>query len=352
MEPSIDRRQVAKAWVLVLAWGLLCVAMLGALGGWHDQGLGPYLRAVGSATHSTMRLAIYVAVILVYSVSLEWGLRQLVQRRIEAMPWALTIPALIYGATHGIYHVAGVVYATALGVGTAWLFRRVRDWRVNAAWHAQWNLIAIGGTISLAILAPGPIRDHVLWAYKDAQIQGGTLAWAPGFGWVDLLHRDVERFDHVLNGLERGGRTFTLVGQAMSMWGTRYPVRRTFTVTAPVETESDRLAVACRLTWELSRDVEQMQDDLDVWSGMALSAYQADDLPAVVHVCMERAGHAYPIVRDVEALRARWADEGMAQLAVQVRTLTLGPWATPSKPAQAFLSKVEGVRFEEAVKEE
>lgn len=270
---------------------LCCLGGLWALGGSHHHGLGPYIEAVAHQASSFKRLALYTLAIIAYSVILELLLRQAIQApllRKKKRALALTLPATLYALTHLLYHPIGALYALCLGLISAHTYARLRSWRLMALWHLQWNLSAIVGVLGLAMLGLSPFRDHALIAYKTQQIKQGALVHQPGLGWVDLHHDDDPMFTTISRWLDQPtAPPLTLRATLVSQWGSRHPIARTYTHGAPIaQAPAQRWAATCSLYLDFNEHHERQQLELGWWSGLALSAYQADDLTASWRTCL------------------------------------------------------------------
>ena len=278
--------------------GLLCVLMLWVLFGAGDQGLGPYFEAVGWAAISPMRLVGYTLLIMAYSASVEWVLRLIqgtLQARLitrHARLVALLITATLYGLTHSTYHLAGVLYATALGLWTSWVFARVQSKQALVLWHVQWNLVAITGALLLVMLVPGEPRAHMLLMYKLEQIERGDLVRHPLLGWIDRSHYDRPMYGRIEEHMRRSlDKPLTLHGTLHTALGTDHAISKTYRV-ARAEAWHDatmRHAVTCSILLDFNDFHETQQGHLGWWSGLALSAHQADDLSAVWALCLDEA---------------------------------------------------------------
>ena len=315
-------KRTLPRWLLAIAaidaLGLGCVLVTWALAGGGEGGMGPYLEAVGHAAVTPGRLLLYCAGIAAYSALLELGLRSLVQEPIARRTGRLAhlaVPAaaLAYALTHAIYHPAGVLYAALLGTGTALAYAWLRDWRPLALWHVQWNALAIGGTLILALWGPGDPRDAALFAYKAEAIERGTLVHAPGWGWVDRTHLPHEQLDQAL-AWTRGlpGDPLVLDAVLTDARGQRTPLAHPYALPATARDARHAWALSCAVVLDFHARHEQAQADQPWWTGTRLSAFQFDDLPSVLRACLDREPGATPaaLTTDLADLRTRWHREG------------------------------------------
>ena len=93
----------------------------------------------------------------------------------------------------------------------------------------------------------------------------------------------------------------------------------------------------------MARVAEVAQDELGWWSGLALSAFQPDDLSAVLYMCLEDAGQLesrHPLQRDRAMLLRRWKREGVAIAAQRLDQLSAPDTALLGSRASAFLRLV------------
>ncbi len=292
-----------KPWALLHLGGLCCVGALWLIFGGGPGGLGPYFEAVGEAARAFDRLLLYVVVISLYSALLEVALR-VFKRWLLGHKWrsarvakvmGIGLPALAYAVTHSIYHLPGVLYALCLGTLTAWTYARWRSIRMMAAWHVQWNLLAIAGSILLALLIPGAPRDHMLATYKAGQIARGQIVHREGLGWIDKNHYDVEMYEQVMELMRQPAAAgegvaaprLTLRATLTSQWGSRHPLSRSYHF-EPHESPAIQRAVACGVTLDFQDFHERQQRELGWWSGLELSAYQRDDLMAAWALCEDQ----------------------------------------------------------------
>lgn len=328
-------RTTLATWIAaIVAIDVIGLGVLGAtwaLAGGGSGGLGPYLQAVGEASVSPWALARYCAIIACYSAGLEFVLRRLIQRPISTRGrWgahlAGPVAALVYGLTHAIYHPAGVFYALVLGGVTATAFARLKDWRPLALWHVQWNALAIGGTLLLALWGPGDPRTAALVAYKADQIREGKLVYAEDWGWVDrthLAHDQLDRAEAWAQG--HAGDELRLEAAVSDILGGRTPVVRTYDLRVPARTEEAVWATACAVVIDFNRDYESAQQARPWWTGAPMSAFQFEDLPSVLRACLDRRPGASPpsLQTDVASLLRRWEAEGPSRVAEPVRDLAL-----------------------------
>jgi hypothetical protein len=295
-------RQNLAAWSILHAGGLCCVGVLWMVFGSGERGLGPYFEAVGRAAISFDRLALYVALISVYSAGVEVVLR-LIQERLLRRTWpsrliarlaGVGLPALLYGLTHSIYHLPGVIYALILGVLTASAYAKWRSIGMMAAWHVQWNLIAVAGSMCLAVMMPGAPREHMIATYKSTQIARGGIVSHPRLGWIDQNHYDAETYASAFelaslptSSPEVPRHTITLRANLHTQWGTRHPITRDYAIATHTDPKVQR-AIACGVTLDFQDFHERQQAQLGRWSGLALSAYQRDDMAATWALCMDQ----------------------------------------------------------------
>jgi len=316
-----DLRTLAR-WLLAAAGlnavGLACVLVTWALAGGGAGGMGPYLEAVGRAAIHPVDLVLYCGLIAAYSALLEAGLRVLIQEPLARRAGRLAhlagpAAAVAYAATHAVYHPAGVVYALVLGSGTAAAYAWLRDWRPLALWHVQWNALAIGGTLLLALWGPGDARDAALFAYKADRIEQGVLVYAPGWGWVDRTHLPHDQLDQATAWARgRPGDRLVLDATLVDALGGRTPLAHTYALPATARDAHQAWSLACAVVLDFHHRHEQAQADRPWWTGNTLSAYQFDDLPSVLRACLDREPGANPaaLLTDVPALRERWRQEG------------------------------------------
>lgn len=276
--------------VAIDALGLGWLGLTWWWAGGGGGGLGPYLGAVARAATSASDLAVYSVLIFAYSAGLELVLRRAIQEPLARGPrWAvrLAVPtaAIAYGLTHAVYHPAGVIYAAVLGTVTAVAYAWVRDWRPLALWHVQWNALAIGGTLVLAMWGPGQPRDAVLVAYKIDRAAAGLLTWRDGWGWVDRTHYAQEQMTEALRWAEvDDGAPLTFQADLSTAWGQRTPMRRSYRHPG---TDAEPWAVACAAVMDFNARYEQAQAEAPWWTGTPLSAHQFDDLPSVLLACLD-----------------------------------------------------------------
>lgn len=324
MHPARQRRRILARQQL---GALGCLGGLWLIGGSDARGLGPYIEAVAAQASSLKRLALYVLVIIAYSVTLELTLRQAIQApllRKNKPRLALLMPATLYALTHLFYHPIGALYALGLGLVSAHTYAQLRDWRIMAAWHIQWNLTAITGVLALAMFSPGPFRTHALVAYKSQQLKRGSLIHQPGLGWVDLHHDDDPMFTNITRWLAEPTPTpLTLRATLVSQWGSRHPIARTYTKPSPqAHSPTQRWAATCSLYLDFNDYHERAQRDLGLWSGLELSAYQADDLTAVWRTCLRHHPTKPPLAQPTPTAEAAalWAAQALDHVQ---ETLTL-----------------------------
>lgn len=306
---------------------LCCLGGLWLIGGSDERGLGPYIEAVAAQASSLKRLALYVLVIITYSITLELTLRQVIQApllRKHKPRLALLVPATLYALTHLIYHPIGALYALGLGLVSAHSYMQVKSWRIMALWHLQWNLTAIISVLALAMLVPGPFRTHALIAYKTQQLKQGSLIHQPALGWVDLHHDDDPMFTTITRWLDAPTHTpLTLRATLVSQWGSRHPIARTYTKQSPqAPSPTRRWAAACSLYLDFNDYHERQQRDLGLWSGLELSAYQRDDLTAVWRTCLRHHPTKPPLAPPTPTTEAAalWATQAIDHVQ---ETLTL-----------------------------
>ena len=312
------------------AWA--CLVGLWLIGGSDQDGLGPYLEAVAGAALSWPKLLGYMVGLTLYSVAMEWALRQQVQRRLMRRGWTIVsrlCPALLYGASHLVYHPVGALYALALGLWSARTYARIQRWGWMALWHVQWNAAAVLGTLTLALLWPGAPRDHALMAYKTQQVRQGTLVRHAELGWLDRHHDDPALLARITRWAQKPQEPLTLQATLRSQWGTRHPIARTYQAArsapvhaspaqAPDDQALERWALACSVYLDFQDHHERAQAQLGWWSGLALSAWQGDDLSAAWWTCARAKpgadrGQMDRVLSGAPALE-RWRAEGLAQL--------------------------------------
>lgn len=337
-------RAQALTWLGLNLWGYLCLALLWLVGGAHQHGLGPYLEAVGRAAISPQRLALYTATIIAYSIILELLLRRLIQDQLakRKLPTLaqLSLMAALYGSTHLIYHPAGVLYASTLGLGTALAYHKLRDWRAMAAWHIQWNLSAIAGAILWAMLTPGPARQHIVISYKTHQLEQGKLQYIPDLGFIDRNHDDGPMYQRIAAWLHTPKKGPLRIDSALfSQWGTKHPISRTYSLTAAPPTNAlERWALICSIYLDFNDHHEASQQHLGLWSGLAISAYQADDLLASWYTCAKAhptTPHPAPPL-ELSAARPQWRAQALDHVSQQLTLPRLLEQHIPPQDARAI----------------
>ena len=134
----------------VVVLGVVCApCVLLLLAADHSSGISPYISEVASQATDPWRLIQYAITVCLYAMLLEGALRILQSRLrplVAPMPLVLLM-AVIYGATHLKFHLVGFIYATSIGLITAWFFDRTQRIRSLMIWHACWELAAIGFVI-------------------------------------------------------------------------------------------------------------------------------------------------------------------------------------------------------------
>jgi len=159
-----------------------CVLLL--LWGDRSDGASPYISEVVSQTTNQWRFLRYVFLVCGYAVLLEGSLRILQSRlskSLAATPLILLMAA-IYGLTHFKFHLMGFVYATSVGLITAYFFHRTERIGSLIIWHACWELVAIGGVIVSGALINGDCQTALMFEYKTQQVQAGKLVHVDGWG--------------------------------------------------------------------------------------------------------------------------------------------------------------------------
>jgi membrane protease YdiL (CAAX protease family) len=332
------------------AFGLALLALLWLLAGDGERGLGAYFQVISRQTRTAGTMAAYCLGLVAYAVALEAVLRLAVQRplrqRLRRWGWlAIALPALLYGATHARYHLAGVLYATALGAATALVYQRRQRWWELALWHAQWQAVAVIATGVLGIAGVTSARAYLLAEYKARQVRAGILRYRPEWGWEDISHQDPELYAAIDQWLARPPAE-------------RPPLRLEYRVLTPVgmleiastyelaEPPPDALAawgVGAGIFLDFHIAVEEAQQAAGWRSGSQLSAWRAEDLPSALLAALERYPAADRValpepVTDQAALAARWAQEGHREVARLVHPEDLPGLIPPAwQPAWAVL---------------
>lgn len=303
--------------------GLSLVATFWFIAGDGPEGIGPYLDAVSRAGQSPKELLVYTVCVMAYSVIVELVLRLLIQKpltaRTHSATFAIFAAALAYGASHLIHSPAGALYATALGGCSALVYHKTQSLRAMIGWHMQWNLLAIGGALLLAMAHHGDARAHFLYAYKAHQVAEGKLVYNPGWGWVDLDHYEIHDYDRALGwARDTSQEALTLTAKIHGIFGDEHPISRTYKLTTIPQTPSDRWAAACSATLDFSIYYEQRQLELPWLLGTRMSAFQPDDATSTLFLCLnssppngrsapERQGNILTQAQNMEA----WRRQGM-----------------------------------------
>ena len=311
-------------WIALLnLLGAVLVALFWLIAGDGPEGIGPYLDAVSRAGQSPKDLLVYTVCVMAYSVIIELALRLLIQKPLtnhkHSAAFAIFIAAIAYGMSHLVHNPAGALYATALGGCSALVYHKTRDLRAMVGWHVQWNLLAIGGTLLLAMAHNGDARAHFLYEYKAHQVEAGKLVYNPGWGWVDLDHYEVHDYDRALDWTRDASKeTLTLHATIHGVFGDEHPVSRTYKLTVDPRTPSDRWAAACSATLDFSIYYEQRQLELPWILGTRMSAFQPDDATSTLFLCLnssapdgrsapDRQGNVLTKARNIEA----WREQGL-----------------------------------------
>ncbi|MFK7931660.1 MAG: CPBP family glutamic-type intramembrane protease [Myxococcota bacterium] len=347
MKRTLTRWMVAMAGINLV--GLGCVAVTWALAGGQDDGMGPYLLAVGRAATSLPDLAWYCLLIAGYSALLEVGLRVLIQEPLlRRSGWVarLSIPvaALAYGLTHAVYHPAGVAYAVVLGLASAGAYAWLRDWRALAVWHVQWNALAIGGALLLAMTSAGAPRSAVLVAYKADRIESGTLEYRPRWGWTDTTHTPVIELEQALEWAQgEAGDPWTLTAYVVPVVGPRAAVTHTYALPQTSADPEQVWTQACTALMDFNERYERAQADQPWWTGAQMSAFQFDDLPSVLRACLDAHPDAEPPPPPVPTGVAleRWQVEGWTQVARPHHAFDLPESAVLTGPERSHLAQLQ-----------
>lgn len=325
------RDAISRVVLTILA--LNAVGLIALLGQWllaggGSDGVGRYLQEVAGNVGSTAKIIRYLVYLSVYALTLEWLLRRVVQYQFYRRPvrWlpalGVAATALIYAATHAVYHLSGVIYALILGLGTAVWYHYRRDWREIALWHVQWEVLAVAGAIFLCVFDIGQAPQHFLFVYKRDQVRQQIMTYAPGWGWLDRHHRDDELFTEISDWLRSGTsdrQPLHFDRALLTEWGTGLRLQRTFQTLAPLtamDTEIWAIAAGMQLDYECANETAQA----NAWYCplTRLAAWQPDDMLSGFFCCARRHpgyGYTYPpvtVITDTAALEITWQEQGLS----------------------------------------
>lgn len=281
------------AWRIILRLhlgaGLVMLALVAALG-LGPGGFGPYLAEVARFTDDLPTLALYTGAMILYGALVEVLLRAALQRPLTRRfgPRAgVLAPALAYAAWHLRYGLAGALYGLALGLWTARTFHRHRRLAPLIAWHLQWDALALGATLALALASPGPARDAVNLRYKTRLVEAGRLQHVPGWGWVDAAHYHGarKRLCRAFEGLA-DPTPFELRASFARVDGSLMTATERYQATAPLSPEA-RLEAAAAVTLHAAFMDERSQQEAPLLSALPMSAWNFEDLPSVQRAVLD-----------------------------------------------------------------
>ena len=329
-----------------------CILILSAAD--NSSGVSPYISEVASHATNQWRLIRYVLLVCGYAMLLEGALRILqshLRQRVPAVPLVLMM-AVLYGVTHLKFNFVGCVYATSVGLITAWFFHRTQRIGSLVIWHACWELTAIGFVLLSGTLTSGDCRSAILFEYKSQQVEAGKLIHVDGWGWVDKPHlagREIERLTEELYA--RRGQTWTTNFSFTYKRMFRAPFINTqaFSFAIPPDATVETchaMAGAALIHACLCHEYQQSQD-VAIF-GTPLSAYSFEDLPTVLYsICATSPDNLEAVEKNlttaVEEDLNRWKTEGYDLVNHRVRTLA--QFIPLSQEADDLLTKkLEAIR--------
>lgn len=315
------------------ASGFLLLSGMVFVGGYDGKtGLAPYWREVCRHLITPQQILLYACALVVGSFFLEFFLREIVQRKFaqqsrrDLRGLGVVIVALLYGATHAVFNYTGVVYATLLGTITAVAYQRVNNWRILAIWHAQWNLLAVGGTLFLLFFPSLPPRSQLLYQYKYNEIKKGNLRYRPDWGWIDKQHYDYKTLRKINTWLEIPGKRrypLRVVVVRKNIWGQDCKTTNIFGLKNPQQKLSrhERQKISGGILLAIHRKNESAQEVAPFGNGDFLSAWQFDDLPSAMCVILDEATGKPPVAFfDTTKAQQLWRQEGLALVSQKITT--------------------------------
>ena len=167
--------------------------------------------------------------------------------------------------------------------------------------RGRWMLRgAVGGAVLLvafvvtALLWNGPPRTSLLRGVKAQQARDGRLVRAARWGIVDREHVDATRRHlalaraHLRDPATRG-TPLVLVAEGGTLVGSAFRMANVYRLTDPSSLDPGQIEDAARaVALQAAYDLEVEQERAPWTSGLALTAWQPEDLPSALYaVCVD-----------------------------------------------------------------
>lgn len=176
------------------------------------------------------------------------------------------------------------------GTGLWWRTSRAGRWTVRGVYVV---VLVLVGFVASALSWDGSARTALLERIKRQQAQDGRLVYAERWGVVDREHVDVTR-EHLeqarrhLRDPATRGKPLVLVSDGATLSGTAWSTAHVYRLHDPARLEEGMLEDAARaVALQAAYDLE-VEQELASWSsGLALTAWQPEDLPSALYaVCV------------------------------------------------------------------
>lgn len=267
--------------ILNIQCGFLLVTISTMLG--MSEGFESYMLEISTFASSLTDLVYYLLLLMIYALGIEYILRS--AQKMITHKWGqylgMSGAALMYGLSHLRHGWIALLYALSIGMITAYAYERWRDWKILALWHIQWDLLALGTFLAFALCNISPYAQAINYHYKQQLMHEGRIVYRPQVGWIDTAHywgaqrRACEIYSH----LKQGHTQINIKGLYKDVFGgviTHY-----FHLNLSHVDMDDIELVAQESTLTLAYQDEAYQAQADLWTGLRLSAWNAEDIRSV-----------------------------------------------------------------------
>lgn len=219
-------------------------------------------------------------------------------------------------------------------------------WRVaghSLAGVATVAVVVLGATAFGALDGAGPARRALTLADKLTQADAGRLVLAPRWGIVDLAHGRATRHHfalaraHLLDPRTRP-EPLILASRGQTVTGGRWTTAHAYRLVDPSQLSPGQIDDAARaVALQAALDLERDQETAGFLTGLQMTAWQFDDVPAAVWALV-----ATP--EPLEHARPHLEADGARLVATEVREPAL-PAAANAAEIGAFASIREARRL-------